>query len=413
MGMTAYTIAPTAVVTGAQYTGFQTRPLSAASTYSVADAAHPTTGDCSQCHSGTNFFTGMVKPNGHIPATLTTCSTCHVVAGDFSIAGLTSSLPTLHTGITSNCIACHAAGTGYGPFAGCTTQGACASPPPITYQPKTPPLAAGGSPTAPSSATHVPAVGIACESCHSATVFTSFSGMNMRGNTTAHAAVAGATCESCHEYPYAWFGVTIKTPGSTNHHGRRAAQDCISSGCHNRSYSQFSNEARVRPVLRSAVAGANTRLLPDEAALPPLGATNAFDHQGVLPGQCQTCHNGRAARGLPVRHLLTRASCDSCHRTTAWVPAQFSHLGVLPGQCQTCHNGSAATGKSSGHFVTARSCDACHRTIGWVPVDYSHVSPLFRAAPDKTTCLSCHVTNGEMIPRQLRGGPRPRPVPGS
>ncbi|MGZ5893600.1 MAG: cytochrome c3 family protein, partial [Caldimonas sp.] len=95
-----------------------------------------------------------------------------------------------------------------------------------------------------------------------------------------------------------------------------------------------------------------------------------------------------------------------------WIPAEFSHQGVLPGQCQTCHNGSSATGKSSGHFVTARSCDACHRTIGWVPVNYSHVSPLYRAAPDKTNCVSCHVTNGEIIPRQMRGGPRPRPVPG-
>ena len=53
----------------------------------------------------------------------------------------------LHTGITSNCIACHSAGAGAGPFAGCTTQAACATPPPLAYQPKTPPLAAGGSPT--------------------------------------------------------------------------------------------------------------------------------------------------------------------------------------------------------------------------------------------------------------------------
>lgn len=235
----------------------------------------------------------------------------------------------------------------------------------------------------------------------------------MKDNATAHTAVGAATCESCHEFPYVWFGVTIQTPGSTVHHGRQAGQDCISSGCHNRSYSQFSNQARVRPVLRAAVAGANTRFLPDGTALPARGSGLAFDHQGVLPGQCRTCHNGQAARGQPVKHLVTRASCDSCHRSTAWTPAQFSHAGVLPGQCQTCHNGSSATGKMSGHFVTARSCDACHRTIGWVPVNYSHLSPLYRAAPDKTTCVSCHVTNGEIIPRQLRGGPRPRPVPGS
>jgi hypothetical protein len=415
MGMTAYPIAPTTLVTGAQYTGFQTRPLASAGTYRVADAAHPTTGDCSQCHSGTNFFTGTVKPAGHIPTNIATCSTCHVVAGDFSVAGLTTSMPTLHTGITSNCIACHSAGTGYGPFAGCATQATCASPPPITYQPKTTPLLAGGSPTAPSPSTHIPTVGITCEKCHSATVFTSFAGMNMKGNTTAHTAVGADTCITCHEGgppAYKWFGVNIVTR-PVGHEGRKAGQDCVGSGCHTRSYSQFNNSARVRPVLRAAVAGANTRLMPDGTALPPVGAAQGFDHRGVLPGQCQTCHNGQAARGQPPRHLVTRASCDSCHRNTAWVPAEFSHQGTLPGQCQTCHNGSSATGKPSGHFVSARSCDACHRTVGWVPVNYSHVSPLYRSAPDKPTCVSCHVTNGEIIPRLLRGGPRPRPVPGS
>ena len=413
MSMAAYPIAPTTLVAGAQYTGFQTRPRTAAGTYSVADAAHPATGDCSQCHSGTNFFSGDIKPNGHIPTTLTACSTCHVAAGDFSTAGLTASLSTLHTGISSNCIACHSTGAGFGPFAGCATQAACSSPPPLTYQPKTTPLAAGGSPTVPSSATHVPSVGIACEKCHSPSAFTSFAGMNMKGNTNAHVAVGAYTCITCHEGgppAYTWFGVNIVTR-PVGHQKRKAGQDCISAGCHNRSYTQFNNQARVRPVLRAAVAGANTRLLPDGSELPTIGAAQGFDHQGVLPGQCMTCHNGRAARGQPVRHLVTRASCDSCHRTTVWVPAQFSHQGVLPGQCQTCHNGSSATGKSSGHFVTARSCDACHRTIGWVPVNYSHVSPLYRSAPDKTTCISCHVTNGEIIPRQLRGGPRPRPVP--
>jgi hypothetical protein len=315
--------------------------------------------------------------------------------------------------VASGCISCHSSGAGAGPFAGCATQASCASPPPLIYQPKTPPLAAGGSPTAPSASTHVPVAGISCEKCHSATVFTSFAGMNMKGNTTAHTAVSAATCESCHEYPYVWYGVTIRTPGSTNHHGRAVGQDCISSGCHNRSYSQFSNEARVRPVLRSAVNASNPRLLPDGSQLlgGAAGAGQPFDHHGVLPGQCQTCHNGQAATGQPARHLASRASCDSCHRTTSWTPAQFSHQGVLPGQCVTCHNGLSATGKSSGHFVTARSCDSCHRTIGWVPISYSHLSPLYRAQADKSSCISCHVTNGEIIPRQLRGAPRPRPIP--
>ncbi len=411
---TYYPIAPTTIVTGAQYTGFHTRPVAAASTFSVADAAHPLSGDCSVCHSGTNFFSGQTKPAGHIPTNLATCSTCHVVSGDFSVAGLTTNMATMHTGITSGCIACHTAGTGGGPFAGCTTQAACASPPPLTYQPKTMPLAAGASPTAPSPLTHVPAVGIACERCHAATVFTSFAGMNMKGNATAHGAVyPPATCISCHEGTpkYQWFGALNIVTRPVGHEGRKAGQDCIGSGCHRASYGAFAG--LVRPVIRSAITLSNPRLLPDGTPLDPTvpSGTQRFNHQGVLPGQCTTCHNGQAAKGLPPKHFVTRASCDTCHRTTAWIPAQFNHQGVLPGQCYTCHNGTGAPGKSSSHFVTARSCDACHRTIAWVPTNYSHLSPAFKPQPDKTTCVSCHITNGEIVPRQLRGNPRPRPIP--
>jgi hypothetical protein len=115
------------------------------------------------------------------------------------------------------------------------------------------------------------------------------------------------------------------------------------------------------------------------------------------------------AKGLPAKHLVTHSSCDACHRNTAWKPAEFSHQGVPQGQCQSCHNGQNGPGKLAGHFVTSRSCDACHKVVAWVPVIYSHTSPLYQMQPDKTTCLSCHITNGEIIPRQMRGGTRPRP----
>ncbi|MGI9133639.1 MAG: hypothetical protein ACR2I0_06810, partial [Rhodoferax sp.] len=180
MGVDQYPIAPKVMTAGASYTGFQTRPYVTAGTYSVADAAHPSTGDCSLCHSSTTVFTSAGKPAGHIPTTITTCSTCHLTPGDYSYAvGSLASNAILHTGISSGCIACHSAGSNAGPFAGCATQASCAAPPPIGYQPKMMPLAAGGSPTAPSTATHVPSGSIACEGCHSKTNFTSFAGTQL------------------------------------------------------------------------------------------------------------------------------------------------------------------------------------------------------------------------------------------
>jgi hypothetical protein len=416
MGMSAYPISPTTLTPGANYVGFQTRPRTAAGTFNVADAAHPVNGDCSDCHTSTNAFTAQAKPTGHIPTTQA-CGTCHVSGSDFSIAGLTTNMATLHTGIASGCAACHTAGPGAGPFAGCATQATCTSPPSLTYQPKTMPLAAGGSPTAPSKQTHVPVGAVACEKCHSPTVFTSFAGMNMKNNSTAHGSVSTATCITCHEGgppAYTWFGVTIVTR-PVGHQGRKAGQDCAGSGCHSRTNFNTFNAALLRPILRATrVTGGPGRLpglVPVPAGALATGSALAFDHTGVLPGQCVSCHNGVAARGLPVKHLATKTSCDTCHRTTAWKPAQFSHQGVLPGQCISCHNGAKATGKPGNHFVTARSCDSCHRTLGWLPVTYAHLSPAYAPAVDKPTCVSCHVTNGEMIPRLMHGNPRVRPIP--
>jgi hypothetical protein len=105
------------------------------------------------------------------------------------------------------------------------------------------------------------------------------------------------------------------------------------------------------------------------------------------------------ATGKPSGHVPTTASCDSCHRTSAWLPATFSHSSVAPGTCTTCHNGSTATGKSSGHFLTTRACDACHTTSAWLPTrSYTHSSPFYKPHNSSVTCASCHYTNNEVIP---------------
>ncbi|HKC43350.1 MAG TPA: hypothetical protein VKC64_05950 [Burkholderiales bacterium] len=111
-----------------------------------------------------------------------------------------------------------------------------------------------------------------------------------------------------------------------------------------------------------------------------------------------TCHNGSTARGRPGKHVPTTASCDTCHRTTAWTPATFNHVSVTPGTCMTCHNGSTARGKAASHFVTTRACDTCHRTTAWTPVKaYTHQSPFYRQHNSGVTCASCHFSNNEAI----------------
>ncbi|MEY4137881.1 MAG: hypothetical protein RLZZ371_63, partial [Pseudomonadota bacterium] len=427
MGVDQYPISPTTVTANASYRGFQTRPYASATTFSVADSGHEASGlgvgtDCSSCHSGTSAFTGEGKPAGHMPTpAAVACTVCHVTAGDYSVQGL-GTVSALHTGITAglvkytaatiglrSCTNCHAAGqggtSGTAPFAGCDTKANCSAPPPITYQPKT---VAG-------VASHVPIGTLGCNACHAATSPT-FGGVNMKSGTSAstmhsNAALAGIQCQSCHEYGMSWTNVTnllTRIPSKHTTTARKAPNDC--SGCHS-----FNGgfRAAVRPIMRAALIGTEgMRLRPNVQATKPVtaGRGTTFDHQGVAVGSCKSCHEGRRASGMPARHLMVLTSCDTCHRTTAWTPARFTHNGIQANICLACHNGMGASARPAGHFMDRRSCDSCHQIDAWRPVRYSHLSPAYRPSADLTTCVSCHVTNSETIPRQMRSLNRVKPI---
>ena len=114
----------------------------------------------------------------------------------------------------------------------------------------------------------------------------------------------------------------------------------------------------------------------------------AFKHMGVAPGTCVTCHNGIQARGKPAGHISTAASCDTCHRMGAadWllVTTGYNHSGVVPGSCATCHNGTKATGKPATHIPTTQPCDTCHKsTTTFTGAAFNHTGIT-------TGCATCH-----------------------
>lgn len=127
------------------------------------------------------------------------------------------------------------------------------------------------------------------------------------------------------------------------------------------------------------------------------GAPSRTVHLGIAPGSCMSCHNGASAAAKPARHIVTALSCDSCHRTTTWLPATFTHQGATPGTCVSCHNGALAKGRAANHFATVRSCDSCHRTTSWAAARYQHLSPAYRAHSAAVSCIACHKTNAETV----------------
>ena len=120
-------------------------------------------------------------------------------------------------------------------------------------------------------------------------------------------------------------------------------------------------------------------------------------HQNAIfkgtPRDCASCHRPgmRLARGnvvMPAKHLTTQQACDACHTTRTFVGARFNHAGIAPGSCLSCHNGGAATGKPPAHIATTASCETCHRsTSTWLAVSGGHSAA---NAVGTGTCDTCH-----------------------
>jgi hypothetical protein len=169
------------------------------------------------------------------------------------------------------------------------------------------------------------------------------------------------TCETCHVG-----GVFKGTP-----------TDC--AGCHSigrRVVATFKPPTHMRTTAACETCHTNT--------VSFLGAR--FNHIGVQPKACMSCHADSTAPGKPSGHIATNLSCDSCHRTSTWLPAGFDHAGALPA-CITCHNGTNAIGKPVNHIPTSAACDSCHKTgfttfLGAI-YDHANVTP--------GSCGTCHI----------------------
>jgi len=243
------------------------------------DKAHPASGDCNGCHTtsptfATNQMGSSAKPANHIP-TSAPCAQCHTTAGNYALYVMGT---VGHAGITSNCAQCHAYGLSFYNMA-----------PPTLKQPPSGPT--GHIPSNPPNGTGK----VACELCHSAAVFTAFSGTVMK-----HAYVTSMTCMSCHEIGMQW-----KTNGrlwvrdSANHYKGR---DCGGSGCHS-----TRDKLALRP--RATVTTA--------ATTPTRSGTGVTARTGVGP----TPRVGTAApalvapaAGAPFNHAtVAGTACASCH----------------------------------------------------------------------------------------------------
>jgi hypothetical protein len=57
-----------------------------------------------------------------------------------------------------------------------------------------------------------------------------------------------------------------------------------------------------------------------------------------------------------------------------------------------------ASGTPGGHFSTTLSCDACHNTRGWDPADFDHAGSAYPGDHRQSlACTDCHGGNSQQV----------------
>ncbi|MEI8299048.1 MAG: hypothetical protein WCH32_13590 [Pseudomonadota bacterium] len=389
MGMDKYPINPNVFIITTQYTGFLTRPASAASQFQILDAAHPSTGDCVACH-GTNFnyFDSQVKPDNHIPTSPTaTCSNCHNGnLGDFSQFPTRANIHLYAPSQTTNCVQCHG-----------TTQAASFAIPAVNFRiTSMTQTAAGGA------VKHMPTAQ-ACESCHvgpgSSVTGTVQDNSVFAGSTMNHAGIT--TCAGCHGSAItvsSFTGISKiivippRTPAGSSSAHIPTSDACES--CHLPSMPSTS-------VPANATATASTSLFGSYLPL------TAEIHAGLTATSgCQSCHEGGYAWMGMSKYPISPSTFVSGQQyigfqtrpgatASTFVVKDAAHPSS--GDCGSCHGANfnyfESAVKPSNHipYATAATCGNCHTAA-----DFSVMPALSNihqyAQSTTTNCVQCHGT---------------------
>ncbi len=327
------------------------------------------TGTCLSCHNGARSIkTGpIVGKSGVHMATTNLCESCHTTT-KFTPAVM----PVDHTQVTGTCVSCHSGGKSIstGPIMGksalhiVTTNLCEACHTTVKFMPAVLPV------------DHTQVSGT-CYSCHSGTK--TISTGKIMGKSAVHMTTTNL-CENCH--------VTTKfTPAVMPVDHTQVTGTCFS--CHSGTKSITSG-----PIMGKSGLHMTTTNLCENCHITSkfTPAVMPVDHTQVT-GTCFSCHNGAKTLtsgpilGKNPTHLPTSNLCDACHTTIKFKPAtMFNHAGVVPGTCFTCHNNVQATGKPPTHIATNNTCDSCHNTVLWKPV----VAFPHSAVIGLTNCVSCH-----------------------
>lgn len=308
------------------------------------DKSHPTSGDCSGCHTTTPTFAtdqsgGSSKPANHIP-TSAPCAQCHTTAGNYAVYSVSG----VHQGVTG-CLTCH--GPTVGPFANVSIV------------------------TTPSN--HIPIGALDCNGsgCHTTANVTpggfklgtaniNTPTLTVTGHTTVASAVS--SCQTCHQTA-AYLGMTASTASAAGDSRPTAfdknhptAGDC--NGCHTTTPTFTSNVTSGSKPANHIPTSAPCTQCHTTAGNYALYVMGASGHAGIT-GNCAQCH----AYGLSFYNMAPPTLKEPAAGKTGHIPAVAPNgTGVFA--CELCHSAAAFTtfaGTVMKHaVVTSMKCESCH-----------------------------------------------------
>lgn len=330
--------------------------------------------DCYSCHQ--QNYNSTTSPNHTEAAFSTDCMLCHSISAD-SWAGASivhDFFPLIGGHAIQDCFACHDQG---GNFTGLTQE--CYSCHQQDYENvQDPNHLEAGFPTD-------------CEQCHN---INGWSPANLDHNQTdfpltgAHLAVDCASCHtngftgtptdcySCHQQDYE----SIQDP---NHIQNNFSTDCTQ--CHTTNNWMEVTFDHSTTTFELTGAHINTDCLSCHQ-----------DGFAGTPTDCFSCHSDEYNNTTDPNHQAANFpnTCEDCHTTTAWIPANFDHDGqyfpIYSGKhsgewdnCIDCHTIS--------NDYSVFSCIDCHEHSNKTEVDNQHEG-VEGYIYESNACFECHPT---------------------
>ena len=382
--------------------------------------------NCTQCHTKpvfTNVGTKCADCHADIHKRQfgASCDQCHTVNGwQVSVQAIQNHqnrFPLLGAHASLDCASCHT-GAATGQFQGLSTQ--CYSCHAKDYQQAMAP-------------NHITAkFSTTCEQCH---------GMNnWLGATFDHAAY-GFPLTNAHSMP-----PRQCTDCHVNNNFNLTTTACVS--CHLKDFQGTSNPNHVLAHFAQTCEQCHTTIAWQPAtfdhstvnfplsgghAVPPRQCADCHvnNNYNITTTACVSCHLKDFQGTTNPNHQQAgfAQTCEVCHNTTAWQPAQFDHSKsafpltgmhtVPPRQCTDCHvnnnyNITTTTcvschlkdyqGTTNPNHVTSnfpQTCEQCHNTTSWLNATFNHDSTGFSLTGLHTVpprqCTDCHVNNNYNI----------------